>query len=376
MANTKKHLNNAQAATKKYLSRPRWRNVAIFALGLLVGWFIFGWVLFPVQYTNVYPNELHPEVVNDYLVMTAENYAATGDLRTAAKRLHYWPEQELKPMFDGLIQSYQSTDPAVAGYLQRLANDLHLDKEAQNPPPKSRSFNFLWLIYLVLGLAVLAILLFIAERMGWIGRPAEEPEPLEAAPPPETRPVRQEPKPSPLPIPPGDEDEENNGPEDIEIIEEPEEIAPPPQPDDELSPPLTVEKHILHFDGDPAFNTIVAIESGDDYLGEYGLSVGHTAPSNPNLVITLEVWLFDKGDTQTTDIALVPPVVATDPDLRARYTRENTNVIPLKVGQIFVLETAELRLEGRVRRVQFGATTSDGVPVIESAEIEMLGRRK
>jgi hypothetical protein len=52
------------------------------------------------------------------------------------------------------------------------------------------------------------------------------------------------------------------------------------------------------------------------------------------------------------------------------------NVFPLKEGQIFLLETAELRLEGRVRRVQFGATTSDGVPVIESAEIEMLGRRK
>jgi hypothetical protein len=148
---------------------------------------------------------------------------------------------------------------------------------------------------------------------------------------------------------------------DVPDVEEGEPILPP---------------QVLRFDGDPAYNTIIAIESDDEYLGEYGMSAGQTAPNNPNMVLTLEVWLFDKSDTQTTDIALAPPVVVADPDLKARYIKENMSVLPLQEGQIILLETAELRLEGRVRRVEFGATTNDGVPIIEAAEIEMLGKRK
>ncbi len=171
-------------------------------------------------------------------------------------------------------------------------------------------------------------------------------------------------------------------------METPETISapppPPPIPDEVESPALDeLDKEeeqqapqVLRFDGDPTYNAIIAIEPNDDYLGEYGLSVGKTAPNNPNLALTLEVWLFDKSDTQTTEIALTPAVITADPDLKARYIPENTPVLPLREGQAISLETAELRLDGRVRRVKFGAATSDGVPVIESAEIELLGRRK
>jgi len=413
---------------------PFWRNAAIFIIGWALGWLVFGWLLFPVKYTQVYPNELRPEAVNDYLLMTAESYAATGDLRTAGKRLRYWDDpNKLGPMMNQLAQAVETANPASAAYLHILARDLHLpatpETSAPSPSSASRSlsFSFLWLIILLVALAVLAGLILLAQRFGLLGD-RFQPEALEdnfapedasftgvtpesdsASATPldpiddmieddfdsedviEALPENQETDaalpfeeddldfPSdetPLSIPEPDIEDDDAPPEPPEIIP-----APPPAPaapenaaaTDDDSP---ASRQVLRFDGDPAYNKIVSIEANDDYLGEYGLSASQTAPNNPNLAITLEVWLFDKSDTQTTDAVLAPSVIATDPDLQDRYARDAHAIYPLTEGQRFSLETVELYLEGRVRRIKLGAATHDGVPVIDYAEIELSGRRK
>ncbi len=425
MTKGKEFLNDARSFSQDRWANPFWRGLIIFVIGVIVGWLVFGWLLFPVKYTQVYPNELRPEEINEYLLMTAESYAATGDLRTAAKRLRYWEPEQLAAMFNQLAQSVETTNPASAAYLRLLAQDLHLSSAGNaQPAPSQRNYGVAWLAALLLALAVVVGLILIAQKFGLLDQ-QEPDEDSGAAPPkepvPETAPG---PRPAaPLAITPVGEDARDEV-EDIDFsdaapfddaeiedvpplfdIDEPPPEATPDIPPDDFSPTIPepdedlpaspgiapsapddvtavddedqpLAPQVLRFDGDPAYNTIIAIETNDDYLGEYGLSAGQTAPGNPNLAITLEVWLFDKSDTQTTDAALVPPVIVADPALRARYVREDMPVFPLEPGQIFLLETAELRLEGRVRRVQFGATTSDGVPVIEFAEIEMLGRMK
>ncbi len=441
MTKRTKFFTDAPDDKRTNLAIPLIRGVTIFLIGLIVGWFVLGWVLFPVRYTNVYPNELHPEVVNDYLLMTAESYAATGDLRTAAKRLKYWEPEELASMFNDLANSIETTHPAGAAYLRILAQDLHLSS-APAPaaaPPAPRDFKILWLLlFLVIALIVLAALIKIAQRVGVLGtRP--QPQSTSSQPGPQASPSSlDEPEASvtppapPLAIPAVADtaeaeslfdEEEITEPEDLDSVamipdEFPEEepfFSPgetpptPPEPAvDEPFPdgplpevetpealpapspvePVVVDEEeladtaspltpqVFRFDGTPAYNTIAAIELNDEYLGEYGLSAGKTAPDNPNLVLTLEVWLFDKSDTQTVEAALVPAVVARDPALKMRYVGEDVRVMPLQNGEIILLETAELRLEGRVRRVEFGPATSDGVPVVNYAEIEMLGRRK
>ena len=452
-----KRFNDVRSYSRDRLANPLWRGALIFLIGLVVGWFVFGWLLFPVKYTNAYPNELQPEVVNDYLLMTAESYAATGDLRTAAKRLRYWEPEELAVMVLSLAQSLETTDPAGAAYLQVLARDLHLSSApgSSSAPPPASGFNFWWLLSAILALVVLVILIKIAQRFGWLkprtrSQPEEKPAITEgeevATPIAEVSPVATTPQQSSssdqalaLParasegaaaaasaavvvdavstqqgeMPEGEEDETpETADEDESYLPEEAPDFPPhesadsiPEPDDAeptgdsptidvpVSPQIPADEidvidmdlagnndqltpKVLRFNGDPAYNTIVAIESNGDYLGEYGLSAGRPAPDNPVQVLTLEAWLFDKSDTQTTETALVPPVVATDPELKARYANEDSVVLPLKPGQIILLETAELRLEGRVRRVQFGPATREGVPVIEFAEIEMVGRRQ
>ena len=433
MSKRNKYLHDVSYLSAKHLNHPFLRNAAIFVIGMVVGWFLLGWVLFPAASTDNYPNELHPEVINDYILMTAESYGATGDLRTAAKRLRYWEPEQLAAMLDELAQSVETKKPADAAYLRLLASDLHLSSPTSDyklSANSARHFNLTWVIAPFLALAVLAILILIAQKFNWPRQetsisdeeeiPAEEakkdvqieqeeetvivqpsPQPAYTITEDETSPesiisVEIEEDALDLPEESDLESEEDLLPEEtdtdfsvaddfseIEMLEAPDEIPGPTPPYVDETPSTISETEaqtsppqVLRFDGDPAFNTIIAIEEDDNYLGEYGLSAGQTAPNNHNMVLTLEVWLFDKSDTQTTDITLAPPVVVNDPDLKARYTKENISVLPLQEGQIILLETAELRLEGRVRRVKYGGTTNDGVPIIEEAEIEMLGKRK
>ena len=423
-----------------------WQGAAIFIIGLVVGWFVLGWVLFPATSNDIYPNDLHPSAVNDYLLMTAESYAATGDLRAAAKRLHYWEPEQLSAMLNALAQSVEIEQPADASYLRLLSHDLHLPDVTATAVSKQAStssrISFLWLLVPLLALVVFIGLVLLAQKLGWLeqnsfdqptesvahneieNESTEKPAPVVATH--QSDDVTIEPEsisalePDIMPPMTSDEIEEKlnydidgedalYAEEDADFIDAeiaefvsdepavplpaerpvepdfastesdsaffPDETSPESlQPVDEQTSPAQMQ--ILRFDGDPAYNTIIAIEDGDVYLGEYGLSAGQTAPNNHNMVLTLEVWLFDKSDTQTTDVALASPVVVNDPDLKSRYVKENVSVLPLQEGQIILLETAELRLEGRVRRVKYGGTTTDGVPVIEEAEIELSGKRK
>lgn len=426
----------------------RWPYVAVFILGTLVGWFVLGWYLFPVQYTDTYPTDLRAEIQDDYILMVAESYAATGDLRTAAKRLRYWEPEVLAVKVNQLARSLQAVEPQSATYLQLLARDLHLTPPSSpaTVPPKtaqpSSGFPLSSIVGLVVFLSLMAGALFVAQRRGWLDfrRQAQTPEEVDI---PEARPQPQAPTDIPfedvpvhsMPVEDEDEgieeawDEQAIPPEDATLWDEEAFIAPeepshltepipmpensslplqpsPPQPsavealepreeEDEFltvpAPPAppeepdleeedvtsAVQPVVIHFDGTPDFEISQPIEIDGTYHGQFGLGVKIPAPHNPQLVIGLEAWLYDKIDIRTVSAILVPPVLAGDPDLRTRYLEgdEESDIIPMQEGESFQLRTAHLMLAGRVVRVTFGPSTSEGVPVIESATVELTPRR-
>lgn len=66
---------------------PRWIPVLIAViLGLALG-LAYGWVIDPVQYTDITPNVLAIDYRTDYVLMAAEAYRAEQDPALAAKRL-------------------------------------------------------------------------------------------------------------------------------------------------------------------------------------------------------------------------------------------------------------------------------------------------
>ncbi|HEY53184.1 MAG TPA: hypothetical protein G4N94_06975, partial [Caldilineae bacterium] len=171
-------------------SRQLIRYSLIFIAGLLLGWFVLGWWLFPIEYTQVYPNELRDEARDEYFQMVAEGYALTGDRIRAARRLQYWNvDDELQRVINARILALESTDPAAAEPLRRLAEDLHLTQTTALPrtsgqSPTGGSSNLgRSILYLLGGMLVLALLYFLYKQVlqPRMSAPSGETTPLGAA---------------------------------------------------------------------------------------------------------------------------------------------------------------------------------------------------
>lgn len=104
-----------------------------FAIGIALG-LIFGWVVWPIQYTEANPAILREDYRRDYALMIATVYADDSDLAAAQNRL----SQLGSDYRDELVESV--TDLAVAGEdegiirpLARLAADLGLSSPVFAP---------------------------------------------------------------------------------------------------------------------------------------------------------------------------------------------------------------------------------------------------
>ncbi len=95
-----------------------------FVAGLLLGWLIIGWWLWPVEWKNALPQDLAPRLQNQYLTMVAESYAANGNLQLAQDRLAGWPTAELAVALGNTQEFLAATDAARAANVQLLASAL------------------------------------------------------------------------------------------------------------------------------------------------------------------------------------------------------------------------------------------------------------
>ncbi|MBK8986466.1 MAG: hypothetical protein IPM39_10350 [Chloroflexi bacterium] len=81
----------------------------VFSGGLLLGWLVIGWWLWPVQWINVSPAQLSAEHQRIYVAMAAEAYDLTGDVAQAQSRLAAWDDEALAATLTLLIQ--EAADP-------------------------------------------------------------------------------------------------------------------------------------------------------------------------------------------------------------------------------------------------------------------------
>ncbi len=66
---------------------PRWFSILILlGVGIALG-LVYGWMISPVQYTDVTPDALRIDYRTDYALMVAEAYRAEQDPALAARRL-------------------------------------------------------------------------------------------------------------------------------------------------------------------------------------------------------------------------------------------------------------------------------------------------
>ena len=60
-------------AVREQLKKPLVTGIAGLVIGLILGWFVIGWGLWPVQWTDAAPQDLRQDVKEDYLRMAVDS---------------------------------------------------------------------------------------------------------------------------------------------------------------------------------------------------------------------------------------------------------------------------------------------------------------
>ena len=94
----------------------------VFVAGLLLGWLIIGWWLWPVQWTNTAPWHLHREHQKTYIGLVAENFWWTKDIHHAREALAGWDDEAVTELLATMER--ESSSPETRQQLAALAEAL------------------------------------------------------------------------------------------------------------------------------------------------------------------------------------------------------------------------------------------------------------
>ncbi|HAL62117.1 MAG TPA: hypothetical protein DCP08_06900 [Chloroflexi bacterium] len=108
------------------LGRVSWvKGAAIFGLGLLLGWLIIGWVLWPVEYYDTDPPDLRRSHQEAYISLVADSFGLNGDVQLARERLQDFDDEEIGDIILTLLER-EGEDLASSQRLRDLAQALAL----------------------------------------------------------------------------------------------------------------------------------------------------------------------------------------------------------------------------------------------------------
>jgi len=101
------------------------KGAFIFGLGLLLGWLIIGWVLWPVEYYNTDPPDLRRIYQEAYISLVADSFSLNGDVQLARERLQGFDGEEIQDIILTLLER-QEEDITRSQRLRDLARALGL----------------------------------------------------------------------------------------------------------------------------------------------------------------------------------------------------------------------------------------------------------
>jgi uncharacterized membrane protein YciS (DUF1049 family) len=108
------------------LGRLSWsKGAVIFGLGLLLGWLIIGWLLWPVEYYDTDPPDLRRSHQEVYISLVADSFGLNGEVQLARERLQGFNDEEIRDIILTLLERREE-DLATSQRLRNLAQALTL----------------------------------------------------------------------------------------------------------------------------------------------------------------------------------------------------------------------------------------------------------
>jgi len=304
------------AIIKNLLKNTRIVLVLGVALGLGLG-LIFGWGIWPVQWTDGTPEVLRADLQADYLRMTIDSLNRTGNVDKAMER---WNNLGAgRGVIYGIVQS--NPEYLNPNDIQKFGEVVQTitGQPIQITPVTAGSSNFTKIILYVLGGVLLIVVvaggLYLYRLLRKNTGPATAV--MQAA-------------------------QVSKNAERTNF----EEMG--------LAPPIT-QTMTTYVLGDDLYDESFSIDTGGgEFLGEYGVGVSETVGvGEPKKVAALEIWLFDKNDIKTATKVLMSEYAYNDPNIRARLEPKG-ELIVVKPQEQVLLETETLQLLATVVDMEYG----------------------
>jgi hypothetical protein len=95
-----------------------------FGVGLLVGWLVIGWWIWPVQWANSDPWHLAPQYQRAFITLVAEEYWRTSDVSQANRALAGWDRKDLANLLTAMKN--ETTNAETRQHLAALGDALEM----------------------------------------------------------------------------------------------------------------------------------------------------------------------------------------------------------------------------------------------------------
>jgi hypothetical protein len=331
-------------------------------VGLILG-LVIGWGIWPVQWTDLAPYHLRPDLREDYLRMSIYTSTSVGNAAIAEKA---WAELEdtaeetmevvrNQPRYltEAQITSFMAIVGAEMGeVLPEPEVEEPVVEEPETEPVEEAGGGPNWL--LISGLCIILLLAAAVVIYFFIIRP---------------RPVRN--GQSETLDQHGFQEEEVGFDEDA-MRYAVEAQTGYPQPIQE-EPAIPVAQFMTtYMVGDDLYDDSFSIDApSGEFLGECGVGISETVGvGEPKRVTAFEVWLFDKNDIQTVTKVIMSEHAHDDDKLRMRLESKGELVLA-EPGKQILLETATLQLEARIIDMGYGEGAAPDMSFFDRLTLEL-----
>jgi hypothetical protein len=333
------------AQTLGMLRQPRYLALLAGIAGILFGWLVIGWWLYPVDFIDGNPQQLRADYRQDYLRAAIDAYTLNPNEAVAQFRLDALGSAVDETMASvaaapgsqsvetiahfqsmlGTVVAQPTTQPQGAGG----GVDTGEDTPAATGSFARSALPILCGMTVVIGLALGAITM-LRRRQGGAERPAA----LKAR-------------------------DYTRGAERTDYAATAE-GAP-------LSQWMTT-----YLMGDDLFDDSFSIDSpAGEFMGECGVGIAETiGVGTPKRVTAFEIWLFDKNDIQTVTKVLMSSHIFRDDMARDRLSAKGEPVL-CSPGVETVLETETLQMVARVVDMQYGEGALPEESFFEKVTLEL-----
>lgn len=309
-----------------------------FVVGLVLGWMVLGWLIWPVQWSSAKPSSLSVQYQQAYLNGSANSLFAGMPIQDVSTQMgEGWSLDYVNNQLDQMVaQNY-------AGNKVNLANlKVQLDKlgtvgpvgAPANQPGLSPAVAGILAVILIILFLILSFIIFRRLR-------SEAPSKTMVATTKAAAPV---------------EGGEVVMPSVSRAAAGARAVEKTAWPGETRSP--LNQFATTYALGDDRYDMSKSIEAPNgDFLGECGVGISETlGGSVPEKATALEVWLFDKNDVRTITKVLMSEYAFNDAAIRNKLAPKG-DAVSIKKGDVVELKTQTLKIGARVVDLVYGSGT-------------------